>query len=85
MLDMRSGQATIEQPLEDLVKERTADDPRTQFTLYSLDWLSEEKLAVGYVGWSQGTYVYELDTDTMEPIPGVGMISGVSDSGVVYG
>ena len=85
VVDMRNGEATIEQPLEDLVKERTADDPETQFTLYSLDWLSEEELVVGYVGWQQGTYAYDIHRDTMELIPGVSMISAVSDSGTVYG
>ncbi len=86
VLDMRSGQATIERPLEDLVKERTADDPKAQFTLYSLDWLPEDRLVVGYVGWwGYEVYTYDLGTDAMEPIPGVGLISSVSDSGTVYG
>lgn len=85
VLDMRSGETTIEQPLEDLGRERTADDPKTQFTLYSLDWLTEASLIVAYVGWSHETYVYDVHTDAMQLIPDVGMISAVSDSGAVYG
>ncbi len=86
VLDMRSGQATIEQPLEDLVKERTADDPKAQFTLYSIDFLPEQRLVVGYVGWwGYEAYTYDLGTDAMEPIPGVGLIMSVTDSGTVYG
>ena len=86
VVDVRSGRATIEQPLEDLVKQRTADDPRAQFTLYSLDWLSQDRLAVGYVGWwGYEAYAYSLTADAMESIPGVGLISSINGSGTVYG
>ncbi len=85
IMDMRSGEMTIEQPLEDLAKERTADDPETQFRLYSLDWLPGERLLAGYSGSGQTVYVYDIHTDVLEPLPDVGLISAVSDSGTVYG
>jgi len=85
ILDMRSGEATIRPPLEDLVKERTAGDPKTQFTLYSVEWLSEERLLVQYSGVGEITYSYDIHSNTMEPIPGMSMVSAVSNGGTVYG
>ena len=85
IVDMRSGEVTIEQPLEDLVKERTSHDPKAQFTLYSLDWLSNESLVVSYVGWQQEAYAYDIHTNVMERIPGMTMVSAVGDRGTVYG
>ncbi len=85
IVDMRSGQATIERPLEDLVKERTAGDPKTQFTLYSLDWLPGHKLLVNYAGWESETYSYDPATKAMEKVPGMELVWDVSDGGAVYG
>jgi len=85
IVDMRSGQATTEQPLEDLVKERTADDPEIQFTLYSLDWLPGTKLLVHYAGWKSETYRYDPVTGAMESIPGMDWVISVSDGGTVHG
>lgn len=85
LVNMRSGEVAIEQPLEDLVKERTAADPKTRFTLYSLDWLSEERLLVDYSGQGQTMYVYDIQSDAMEPIPGMSQTSAISAKGDVYG
>lgn len=85
VVDMRTGEATVEQPLEDLVKERTTADPQAAFTLYSLDWLPDGRLLVQYSGSGQSIYAYDTDTNAMEPIPGLGMVSVISDSGIVYG
>lgn len=64
VVDLRSGQVTVEQPLEDLVKERIADYPEAQFTLYLLDWLSQDRLAVTYVGWRGfEAYAHDLQVD----------------------
>jgi hypothetical protein len=85
IVDMRTGQATIERPLEDLVKERTAGGSKMQFALYLLDWLPGHKLLANYAGWEWETYSYDLDTKVMEKIPGIGWVDSVSDSGLVYG
>ena len=85
VVDMRSGQATIERPLEDLVKERMAGNPELQFTLHLLDWLPEHKLVVNYAGWEWETCSYDPGTKAMEKIPGRGWVMSISDSGTVYG
>ena len=85
IVDMRSGRATIERPLEDLVKDRTAHDPKLQFSLYSLDWLPGHRLLVNYAGWQSETYSYDPGTKTLEKIPGMSWVMGVSDSGSVFG
>ena len=85
VLDLRTGQATVEQPLENLVKQRTASDPKVQFTLYSLDWLPEHKLLVTYIGWQSGVYAYDPGTKAMEQIPDMISTMSVSDGGIVYG
>ena len=54
-------------------------DPKAQFTLYSLDWLSNESLVVSYVGWQQEAYAYDIHTNVMERIPGMTMVSAVGD------
>jgi hypothetical protein len=85
VLDLRTGEGTVQQPLEDLAKQRTALDPEIQFLLYSLDWLPEHRLLVNYAGRQSDTYSYDPGTGVMEPIPGMEVVLGISNSGTVYG
>lgn len=85
ILNLHTGETSIEQPLEDLVKERTATNSKAAFTLYSLHWLSEGRLLVQYSGSGQTAYVYDIQTDSMVPIPGLSMVSAVGDDDTVYG
>jgi hypothetical protein len=85
VVDLRTGQATVQQPLEDLAKQRMAAGPDVQFLLYSLAWLPEHRLIVSYAGWPSETYSYDPGTGAMEPIPGMELVFAVSDGGTVYG
>jgi hypothetical protein len=85
IVDIHTGQATVQQPLQDLAKQRIAANSEASFLLHSLAWLPEHKLLVNYAASEPATYSYAPSTGTMEQIPGMEIVMSVADSGAVFG